>query len=339
MPRPTRRVVLAGAAATATATAWPRIGRAAGIGTDMCSRAESWLSSLSDTQRAAAMFDFDDPQRLAWTFMYGSQPAPGIRLEQMTAAQKDGALEVLATGLSTEGFQTALNIMLQQDILRDEWSKGSADRNRERFSLMIFGTPTADTPWAWRWEGHHLSLTYTLIGEEVISVTPSSFSSEPNTVPSGPHRGLVVLPDEESLGRALYTDLNAVNKSVALLEERSFGNILTTAGNEGRISAPAGVPLGDLPAVQMDIARRLLDVYTVDHLPGTLAEGQAARIAGEDLTAVRFGWAGPNERDASMYYRLHGETFLIEFATLRNQPEHHHAIRHDLTRNFGAHRL
>ena len=68
------------------------------------------------------------------------------------------------------------NIMLQQDILRDQWGKGSPDRNRERFSLMIFGEPSDTEPWSWRWEGHHLTITYTLVGDRIISTTPKAFS-------------------------------------------------------------------------------------------------------------------------------------------------------------------
>ncbi|MEL6519914.1 MAG: DUF3500 domain-containing protein [Pseudomonadota bacterium] len=336
---PDRRTLLVGAASAALSTAMPGRAQEQSLGADMIRLAAGWLNSLSEPQREDALFEFNDPQRLAWSFMWGSAPAPGARLEQMTESQKDSALELLASGLSLEGFETALNIMLQQDILRDEWKKGSPDRNRDRFSLMIFGVPDPSNIWAWRWEGHHLSLTYTLMGEEIISVTPSSFSSEPNTVPSGPYKGLVVLPEEEELGRTLFAELSDSHRMAALLSPRPFSDILTTAGDEGRVKDRAGVPLGELPQAQFDIARRLLDIYAVDHLPEALATTQTTRLELGDLMSARFGWAGPNEADAQMYYRLHGETFLIEFATLRNQPLHHHTVRHDLQRDFGSYRL
>ncbi len=334
--RLTRRAALRGAAALGATGVWATAARASGPGADMQVRAARWLDGLDGDQRARALVGFEDPLRRNWSFMHGSRVAPGLPLERMSAAQQDAALDLLATGLSADGLATAENIMLQQDILRDEWNKGSPDRNRRRFSMLVFGTPGA-AAWGWRFEGHHLSLSYTLVRDQVVSVTPSSFSSEPNTVPSGPHRGLVVLPGEESMGRALFADLSDANRRAALIQQDSFGNILATAGNLGRITAPAGVPLGDLPQGQIDRVQRLLEVYAVDHLPELLAAPERARLAEGDVMSVRFGWAGGNVQDQSIYYRLHGPTFVIEFATLRQQPLHHHAVRHDLRRNFGAH--
>lgn len=301
----------------------------------MRDRATTWLALLGDAKHEAALYAFDDPLRQRWNFMHGSAIAPGLPLEQMSSAQKDAALGLLASGLNVDGLEKAENIMLQQDILRDELRKGSPDRNRERFSLVIFGEPS-DGPWGWRFEGHHLSLSYTLIGDRVISVTPSSFSSEPNTVPSGPHQGLVVLRDEEALGRTLFASLSGAARDAAILQTQSFGNILTIAGREDRLDRPQGLTVGDLAAPQRDLIARMMSVYCVDHLPRDLAEEQSARLREEQFEALRFGWAGENEPDKSIYYRLHGENLLIEFATLRDQPQHLHTIRHDLGRNFGS---
>ncbi|MEO1460539.1 MAG: DUF3500 domain-containing protein, partial [Pseudomonadota bacterium] len=79
-------------------------------------------------------------------------------------------------------------------------------------------------------------------------------------------------------------------------------------------------------------------IYTRDHLDGPLSEMQRARLAAEDEAAIRFGWAGDPDQ-GSIYYRLHGETVLIEFATLNGQPQHHHTVVHDPAWNFGDHRL
>ena len=326
-------------AAAGLSTAIPAAARAqtASVGADMRARATALLDRLDAPQREAVSFAFDSASRPAWNFMLGSRRAPGLALEQMTPVQKDLALDLLATGTSRLGLDKAMNIMLQQDILRDEWGKGSPDRNRERFSLQLYGTPASTGAWSWRWEGHHLSLTFTLVDDIVVSTTPSAFSSEPNTVPSGPHSGLVVLKEEETLGRALFTDLDGTSRRQALVWPRSPGNIRSTRGREGRLAAEAaGVPLGDLSGPQADMAARLVEVYTTEVLPGTLADEQAARLAAQDMAAVRFAWGG-EDLDGSIYYRLTGADFLIEFATLANQPQHLHAVFHDTARNFGAH--
>ena len=335
----TRRSLLASSTAAIAASALPTTALASQTGQRMIDRANRWLAQLNDDQRATALFRFDSDTRRGWNYMLGSRAAPGLPLEQMSAPQKEAALDVLASGLSDYGLETAMNIMLQQDILRDELGKGSPDRNRERFSLMIFGAPSASDPWGWRWEGHHLTISYTLIGDQVVAQTPKSFSSEPNTVPSGPHEGLVVLEENEALGRALYGNLTGASQRQALLNERSFGNVQATAGRETGLGAPNGLALGDMTQDQADIAERLIALYTTDHLARPIAQAQASRLQDEDLSAVRFGWAGANLDGNSIYYRLHGQTFLIEFATLRNQPQHQHTIVHDLQRNLGAHVL
>ncbi|CAN0595469.1 unnamed protein product, partial [Laminaria digitata] len=161
--------------------------------------------------------------------------------------------------------------------------------------------------------------------------------SEPNTVPTGPYKGLVVLPENETLGRAVFSDRSAPNRRQALISERSFGNVQAMAGRENSFTEREGIALGDLSESQIDKVRRLIDVYTTNHLASELASSQSKRISDQDLMSARFGWAGADLNGNSIYYRIHGETFLIEFATLRNQPQHQHTIVHDLERNLGAH--
>lgn len=303
----------------------------------MRAAATRYLESLSPDQRQAVQSPLGDRRFAAWTYMTGSRPPAGLALERLEPAQKEAARALLATGLSAEGLIKADNVMLTQDILRDEWNKGAPDRSSERFAASIFGTPSATDPWAWRWEGHHLTLTFTLIGDTVVSWTPNSFSAEPNTVPSGPHRGLVVLSDEERLGRALFADLSGRAARRARLADRSPGNIAARAGTEGIFAGDNdGLALADMAAGQREVALRLIDVYFIDWLPAPLAEVQRARLG--DLEAARFGWAGDLDR-GSVYYRLTGETFSAEFATLRNQPEHHHTSVQDPERTLGRHVL
>lgn len=328
----TRREALCGLAAAGLGTA---AFAEAGPGVEMVARARDFLALLPPEAHGTATADFANPLRQNWNYMTGSRVSPGLPLERMDAAQKVAAMDLLATGLSPEGLAKAERVMLLQDVLRDEIGKGSADRNSERFSMLIFGTP-GDVLWGWRFEGHHLTLNYTLRGNEVVSVTPSSFSSDPNAVPSGPHQGMIALEKEEVMGRQIYGALSPKARGAALLQEASFGNVLATAGREGRVGARAGIPFADLTQGEIDFLMELVGVYATDHLPNNLANQQFARLREGDLMATHFGWAGSEDR-GSIYYRIHGDTFLVEFATLRNQPQHHHTTRHDFERNLGAH--
>ena len=306
------------------------------VGAAMVARAGAFLAALDDAQRAAATFAFTDPTRRAWNYMLGARTAPGLPLERMTDVQQTAALDLLATGLNGDGMDKADRVMRLQEALNDRFDGNP--RSRDRFSVAIFGTPSMDAPWAWRFEGHHLTLSFTLVGTTVVSVTPSSFSSDPNEVFSGVHQGLVALVDEEALGRRLFADLSATNRRFATIAASAPGNVLALAGREAAIiGTRVGVPLADMAPTQADLALRLLEVYAVDHLVGPLADEQRARIAEGDIMATRFGWAGSETPGEMIYYRLHGDTFLVEFASLRNQPLHLHTIRHDTDRNLGDH--
>lgn len=310
------------------------------VGAAMVERAAALLALLDADQRRAATFGFDSRTRQDWNYMLGARTAPGLSLERMTEPQKTAAFDLLATALNEHGMAKAQRVMVLQEVLEERSGQLAADRSRERFSTAIFGTPSRMAPWGWRFEGHHLTLSFTLIGDRVVSVTPSSFSSNPNEVSDGRHRGLVALVDEEAMGRRLFRDLSSVNRNRAIISDRAFGNVLALAGREDRISGPpAGVPVADLTSAQVDLAMRLVEVYAVDHLAPPLAEEQRARVREGDIMAARFGWAGADRPGEMVYYRLHGDTFLIEFASLRNQPLHLHTIRHDLQRNLGAHQL
>lgn len=315
------------------------VSRSADVGAAMVDRAARFLASLSPDQRGSAQFTFDSRTRRAWNYMLGARTAPGAPLEQMAAAQKTAALDLLTSALSPEGFAKAERVMILQDVL-GEMAGAPASRSRDRFSMAVFGMPSMTEPWGWRFEGHHLTLSFTLVGDQVVSVTPSSFSSNPNEVAAGRHRGLVALVDEEALGRRLYGDLSSSNRRRARIAERGFGNVLALAGREDRVAgARAGVPVADLSPIQRDLAMRLVDLYSVDHLAGPLAAEQQARVREGDVMGARFSWAGSEQPGATIYYRLHGDTFLIEFASLRNQPLHLHTIRHDFERNLGVHRI
>ena len=332
----TRREVLASTAGAAAALSLsPHRACAATTGAMMTERAARVLTALDDERRQAASFPFESSTRQRWNFM-GPWAKPGIPLEKLTSGQKLAVLDLLSVALSPDGMRKAENIMVLQDVLRD-LGDGPRDRNRDRFSIAFFGTPGAGRLWGWRFEGHHLSLSFTLLGDRVVSVTPSCFSSNPNVVESGRHRGLVALDGEVTLARSLYADLGAKTRTRALISERAFGNILSTAGREARIETRQGVPLSELSQSQRDLFMRLVETYAVDHLAMDLAAIQRERIRNGDLMAAHFAWAGSDRAGEMMYYRLHGETFLIEFASLPNQPLHLHTVRHDLEWNLGAH--
>jgi hypothetical protein len=61
-----------------------------------------------------------------------------------------------------------------------------------------------------------------------------------------------------------------------------------------------------------------------------LAEARMKRIVDEDLSAVRFSWAGGRVAGEGHYYRVQGKSFLIEFDNTQNHANHIHSVWRDM---------
>jgi hypothetical protein len=343
LAQPDRRTVMLAGTALLGITALP--GAAAGAGDAGLGPAEEllaamrrFLSSLEPQQRKAASFAWNGAEWKGWNYFgaggAGGYIKPGLRLEQMTAPQKEAAWNLLATFLSPLGIEKAKNVMTLQDVLAAR-GDGAGQRSSERFSLAVFGTPAETGAWGLRLEGHHLSHSIAARDGRIVSVTPSSFSSNPNRVTAGPHAGLVTLKDEEALARRLVGDLSPALQSRARLSETALGNILSYAGRERANTQKKGVAAAQLTAGQRDLLWQLIESYTVDHLSPVLATAQKARVRAGDREATHFAWYGPNTPEKAFGYRVIGDGFVIELGSVDPAAQHLHTIYHDLANVLG----
>ena len=302
---------------------------------DLLARANQFLSSLEPDQRKAASFAWDGPQWRDWNY-FGSSDyiKPGLRLEQMSALQKGAAWDLLATVLSPSGLEKTKNVMTLQDVLAAR-GDGAGRRSSERFSFAFFGEPADRGAWGFRLEGHHLSLSIAVRDGRIISVTPSSFSANPNRITSGMQSGLVTLKNEEALARRLFSDLAPKLQARARLSDTALRNILSYAGRERANAQKVGLAAGDLESAQRELLWQLIETYTVEHLSPTLATAQKARVTWGDREAVHFAWHGPNTVETAFGYRVIGDGFVIEIGSVDAAAQHLHTIYHDLASVLG----
>ncbi|MEM7022044.1 MAG: DUF3500 domain-containing protein [Pseudomonadota bacterium] len=298
--------------------------------------ADNFLATLEPAAAQAARFDFGGNTHRGWNFM-GTGIKPGLLLERMSAEQKAAADTLLRRLLSEAGYAKMRLVMATQDVMR-ALGRGPADRNAERFAIAVFGTPGPDL-WGVRIEGHHLSLSWTLSGDRIVGITPASFSVIPQHIPVGKLRGTTVLEREEGWGRRLIRDLTGRRRAHALFAERSPGNVQAMAGREDRFAAKQGIAAADLADAQRDLLWELIETTTVEPWPTPIAEQQRARIRAGDPQAAHFAWAGGLEPGEMFYYRIHGDTFVLEFASVFRDPEHLHAVYHDPPRTLGRHMM
>ena len=337
----TRRDVLVGGAAIAlsTTTSLPAFAAAPSTlmpANEIANRVTSFLSLLDKRRIKMVSFKWNGETWQDWDYFGGGEfIKPGLRLEQMTTAQKNATWNILAAVLSPSGLTKAKNIMLLQDILAAQ-GNGRGVRSSQRFSVAIFGKPGPKGAWGFRLEGHHLSLSFSVRDNQLISVTPAAFAALPNRVLSGPHRGLNTLQGEEKLARRLQADLAPRLKARAQRSDRKLRNILSYSGKEHANTRKVGVAAADMTSSQREILRKLIQTYAVEPYVGGLAEAQKKRLKLNDEAAIHFAWYGPNENKKSFGYRVIGDRFVIELGCIDQRAQHLHPIYHDLDTTLGV---
>lgn len=332
-----RRVIVGGMALAGTAMLPGAAAAQTGLGPadGLLAAVQKFLASLDEGKRKAATFSWNGPQWRNWNYFgSGDNIKPGLRLEQMDAAQKAAAWKVLATLLSPAGIEKTRNVMTLQDVLASQGNMPN-QRSSQRFSFAVFGTPSETGAWGFRLEGHHLHQSISVRGNRIVSVTPSSFSVNPNRVTTGKHAGLVTLREEELLARRLYGDLNPKLQGRARISATPMRNIMSYAGRERANAQALGVAVPELGPAQRDLVWQLVETYASDYLAPPLADAQRARVRGGDREAVHFAWYGPNDAERAFGYRLIGSGFVIELGSVDPAAQHLHTIYHDLGNVLG----
>jgi hypothetical protein len=246
----------------------------------------------------------------------------GILLENLTDAQRAAALAILEASLSATGYETARNIMHLNETIR-EMTGSDEEYSEWLYWFSIFGTPSADEPWGWQIDGHHLIVNCFVRGDQIV-MTPTFMGSEPVEAPLGAYAGIRVFAAEEQQGLELIRALSPRQQDQAIL----FRTVISTdlppgrfRGPDGRIQGGAyqdnirlpyeGISAGEFSAAQQSLLLNLIETYI-----GRMRPGHAALKLAEvkqHLGETRFAWMGETDEDSVFYYRIHSPVLLIEF--------------------------
>jgi Protein of unknown function (DUF3500) len=336
------RLLVALAAFTTVAAAAYVHHAAESSGAKMTEAAERFVGSLDAEQRAKAVFDFDDKERLNWHFipLQDTQKQPtrkGLRLERMTAEQKEAAKTLLRAGTSASGFAKATTIMSLESILRELEKGGTNVRNPEWYFFTVFGTPSKTGKWGWRVEGHHLSLNFTIDGGNVVSATPAFFGANPAIVKQGPRNGTRTLPEAEELARELFNSLDDEQKRVAY-QDKQFPEIQGQT-RVPKVGAPTGLAAGEMTEKQRAVLIKLLEAYA-NRMPAEIASAEMCEVRNAGVELIHFAYAGEPEQGKPHTYRIQGPTVLIEFLNVQadsahNPANHIHSAWRNIKGDFG----
>lgn len=292
--------------------------------------AHAFLATLDAEQGARATRPFDDAERFEWFFTPVSRT--GLPLKAMTTEQRDAALRLLQSATSSQGYLKATGVMHLEGILAV--LEGRPDRrDPEDYHFWIFGTPSSDRPWGWRFEGHHISLNFTSTDGITVS-TPSFIGANPARVPTGPFAGWRLLANEEDLARALARSLDSAQRTRAIISDTAPRDIITGNDRHASLERTEGLPVAAMTDPQRALLLRLVAEY-MDNADPAIAGPRLARIEEAGLDRLHFAWAGSVDVGEPHYYRIHGPTVLIEYDNTQNDANHIHSVWRDLENDFG----
>lgn len=297
---------------------------------EMATAANTFLASLDEKQKQKATFPFESEQREAWGYVPRNRK--GLPLEDLDEKQTALVRTLLKTALSDPGLEKVDAILTLEAFLAETENRPQL-RNPKAYFTSIFGTPSADGTWSWRFEGHHLSLNYTVVDGKKVAVTPSFFAANPAEVTiEHEMKGTRPLHAEEDLARALAAALKETGKPV-VFSEKPPREILTAEDRAVKQLEPVGVKATEMTETQQQALMELIAEYANRHRK-ELAQADLEKIKA-DLENLRFGWAGSLERGQPFYYRIQGTTFLVEVANVQNNGNHIHATWRDSSNDFG----
>ncbi|QDU64662.1 hypothetical protein Pan216_55530 [Planctomycetes bacterium Pan216] len=309
----------------------------------MSNAAEALTASLDESQKAQVELPFADEKRTDWHWI----PKPrrkGLAIGKMNAEQRERVFELVKAGLSDEGYDKARKVIILEELVGHlEGSQATHNRDPGRYYITIFGKPAPSGEWGWSFEGHHLSLNFTLGGGKVVSATPIFLGANPRLIHEkwslGPPVGTRGLEKEEGLARDLFKSLSG--------KQREAAHIAMEPPQELRGGPPAklygGEPLGiagaELSPVQKRYLHALMSTY-VKNLEPTIASDLLARIGRDSLDETYFGWWGSDDPDKPHFYRVQGPTFTIEFDNTQEDPtgrsaNHIHSVLRSTKVDFG----
>jgi hypothetical protein len=326
-------VAVAASLAAPPSAAPPAQTAAANATARIVASAQGFLATLDEAGRTKVQFPFDSPQKTRWSNLpTGIFKREGLRLGDLSPAQRTAAMALLSTAFSQEGDRKVVEIMGGDEVLRGGRAPGggSVIFGQDEYYLAFLGVPSVSAPWMLQFGGHHLAINLTLVGRRA-TLAPSHTAAQPASY-SFEGRTVRPLGDEIDRAFALMATLDAAQRSQAILGY-TVSDLVFGPGQDGRTIQPEG-----LPASALSVSQQTMLMDLVHEWAGIANDALAAPRMDEiraSLPQTYFAWSGPTTAGSAAYFRIQGPTLVIEYAPQRGV-DHIHTIYRDPTNDYGA---
>ncbi|WP_158279709.1 DUF3500 domain-containing protein [Coraliomargarita sinensis] len=293
----------------------------------LASSAQAFLSKLDAGQREPALLPFSDTARFDWHF-FPKWNRKGLSLGEMTEAQQTAYWAFLGAVLSESGTAKVKGVIGAEAILWEQ-SNRSDSRDPKKYFAVFFGEPSQGGDWGASFEGHHLSINLTVVDGSHVYVTPSFFGANPDETADGARP----LAGEFDRGLALLKSFDAGQRKLAI-GEKMPREILTGARERVAPMAFQGLPAAGMTEAQQGALMQLIEEY-VGRYREPFSEDDLQKIREAGVGKIHFFWSGGAARGEPVYYRIHGPTFVMEYANVQNGANHSHTVWRDFENDFG----
>ena len=299
--------------------------------------ANAFLDMLTPAQKSVANLAFSDTSRRKWDNVpMGQVTRHGIQFRDLSDTQHLGVHSLLRTVLSAQGYQKMLFIIQFDQGIHDRLMKTDtvlAQRyGNKNYWLTIFGAPDKDKVWAWKFEGHHISLNFTH-SPKGMTCTPMFVGINPALTTTGPYAGYHIMFDENELGNQLFNDLSNNMKKKALVSVHpKDADVMTRIGKEGHLADKEGLKFTEMTPKQQLLVENIVRAW-VENLTPLLAQEKVKRILA-NKNNILFAWQGTLNANELHYYSIKTADFIIEFTNRDQGIYHYHTLWRDLTEDF-----
>jgi len=318
-------------------------------GDEVKQTAISFINSLDPLQKRSALLSFGDTARVKWNNLpVGLRARAGISIGNLDDTQRILLHRILSASLSSQGYLKATSIMHMDNLILAYYDSlfhqnkidSSELRQLEQlqwshrnYFLAFFGLPT-DSNWAYKIEGHHLSVNFTFSGNR-LSVTPLFLGSDPAEYRVSEYAGWRILGQEEDLGIKLINMLSPSQQKKATMSQDVPMDIITSAESGKRLIDYWGIRGADMNKEQVAVLKYIVREFVFD-MEYDKAVTEYDKILDAGIDKVYFGWIGPYKENEPHYYILNGPTFLIEFDNRGfGNGNHIHCIWREKGNEFG----
>jgi len=274
--------------------------------------AEAFLDLLTDAQRDAVVYSFDDnQQRARWSNLpVGLVQRGGIFRGDLNEDQIAGLDALLTEVLSDEGLRNANLQIAADDTLPD--NSGRLKFGSDYYYIAFLGEPALDALWTLQFGGHHLAINTTFAGSQA-SFSPMLTGGQPITFEYQGEQVNITRQETEA-AQAFLDSLDGGQKAKAVQSGEAI-QFLLGPGEHGTSLALEGVRGADLTAAQQELMLAVVEAR-IGHFHTRDAEAKMAAVRAR-IDDTYFGWWGPEGMPGAAYFRITGPEIVLEYSPRR----------------------